>query len=95
MTNTDKFIEEYREYAEKQGFSLNPDKRIVEAVAGGLLNREEKFGQKYCPCRKITGDKEEDKKIIYSTKLLCTQEGSDTPAQRITPHLETKQLFSC
>jgi len=64
MTNTNKFIEEYREYAEKQGFSLNPDKRIVEAVAGGLLNREEKFGQKYCPCRKITGDKEEDKKII-------------------------------
>ena len=64
MAKTDKFIEEYREYAEKQGISLNSNEKMVEAIVGGLLNREEKFGQKYCPCRKITGNREEDKKII-------------------------------
>jgi len=59
-----KLIKEYGEYAEKQGFSLNPDKRVVEAIVKGLLLREEKFGARFCPCRKISGDREEDKKIV-------------------------------
>ena len=57
-------IQEYQEYAEKNGLSLNPDKKVVEAIVKSLLEREKKFGARYCPCRKITGNQEEDKKII-------------------------------
>ncbi len=59
-----KLIKEYEEYAKKNGFRLNPNKKIVESVIKGLFRNERKFGKKYCPCRRVTGDKEEDKKII-------------------------------
>ena len=55
---------EYSKYAEENGFKLNPDKKIVERVINGLLENEKKHGQKYCPCRRVTGDKEEDSKKI-------------------------------
>lgn len=60
----EKLIKEYEEYAKKRGFSLNPDKKTVEEIVRGLLEREKKFGARYCPCRKIIGNPEEDKKII-------------------------------
>ena len=44
--------------------SLNSNEKIVDAIIGELFNNEEKYGEKYCPCRKVTGNKEEDKKII-------------------------------
>ncbi len=59
-----KLIKEYEEYAKKNGFLLNPDGKTAERVAQGLIEREKKFGEKYCPCRRITGDAAEDKKII-------------------------------
>jgi ferredoxin-thioredoxin reductase catalytic subunit len=57
-------INEYKEYADAKNISLNPNEKIVDAVVNGLLDREDKFGKRYCPCRKMTGDVEEDKKII-------------------------------
>ena len=54
----------YEEYAQKNGFSLNPNRKIVEGIVKSLLEREKKFGARYCPCRKITGNPDEDKKII-------------------------------
>ena len=60
----EELIKKYQEYAKENGFLLNPDKKITEGIVIGLLAREEKFGQRYCPCRRVTGDKEEDKKII-------------------------------
>jgi ferredoxin-thioredoxin reductase catalytic subunit len=51
-------------YAEKRGMQLNPDEERVGEVAKGLAARQEKFGKRYCPCRIITGDPEEDRKII-------------------------------
>jgi len=62
--DSSKLIREYEEYALKNGFKLNPDKKIVEGVVKSLLDRENKFGEKYCPCRRITGNREEDKKIV-------------------------------
>jgi len=53
-----------KRYAESQGFILNPDEEIVTFVIQGLLRNETKFGYIYCPCRAVTGDKEQDKKII-------------------------------
>lgn len=60
----EKTIQECQEHAQLKKISLNPDQRISEAVIKGLLEREQKYGQRYCPCRKITGCLEEDKKII-------------------------------
>ena len=54
---TKKLIKKYREFAEKNGFRLNPNKKVVEHLIKGLLKNEENFGKKYCPCRKIYNDK--------------------------------------
>jgi len=68
MTNDDdkieKVIREYEEYAKKNNFSLNSDRKIAEGIIKSLLEREKKFGFRYCPCRKISDNPEEDKKII-------------------------------
>ena len=53
-----------KRYAEKKDIELNPDAERVNEVAKGLAVRQEKFGKRYCPCRIITGDAEEDRKII-------------------------------
>ena len=55
-------IERYNNYAKSNGFRLNPDKKTVERVVNGLVENEKKHGEKYCPCRRISGDKEEDSK---------------------------------
>jgi thioredoxin len=52
------------EYAKANGFQLNPDKKAVERIINGLLANENKYGQKYCPCRRVSGNKEEDAKKI-------------------------------
>jgi ferredoxin-thioredoxin reductase catalytic subunit len=69
MENFDKkrieeLIKKSEEYANKQGFKLNPDRRIVEGTVKGLLFNEKKYGALYCPCRRVTENKEEDEKII-------------------------------
>jgi ferredoxin-thioredoxin reductase catalytic chain len=60
----EELIKEYEEYAEKHGFMLNPNRKVVEAIVKGLLMKEEKHGARYCPCRVMTGDVEVDKKIV-------------------------------
>jgi ferredoxin-thioredoxin reductase catalytic subunit len=59
-----RFMEAKKSYAEKNGFKLNPDSKVVEMVIDGLLENLENKGAAYCPCRPISGNKEEDKKII-------------------------------
>jgi ferredoxin-thioredoxin reductase catalytic chain len=59
-----KLIKKYEEYVEKKGFKLNPNKKVVEGVVRALIIREQQFGEKYCPCRKMSNDKKNDKKII-------------------------------
>lgn len=53
-----------KEYADKVGIKLNPDKKQVDWVLDALLKRKTKFGEIYCPCRVVTGNKEQDKEII-------------------------------
>jgi ferredoxin-thioredoxin reductase catalytic subunit len=60
----EELMKEYDDYAKNTGIQLNPDKKTVERVIIGLLNNEERHGAKYCPCRRVTGDKEEDAKKI-------------------------------
>ncbi|MFH1451118.1 MAG: thioredoxin [bacterium] len=60
----DELTRESADYAQKNGFQLNSNKEIVERIINGLLENEKKHGEKYCPCRRITGNHEEDVKKI-------------------------------
>ena len=51
-------------YAKSNGFSINSDQKMFGAVISGLARNEKEKGHAYCPCRAITGNEEEDKKII-------------------------------
>jgi len=64
MENIEEIIKKYEDYSAQNGFKLNENRKIVMGIINGLLDREKKIGERYCPCRRITGDKEEDKKII-------------------------------
>jgi ferredoxin-thioredoxin reductase catalytic subunit len=57
-------IKKYQEYAKENRFSLNPDRKVVERIIRGLLENERKYGVRYCPCRRISGDPKEDSKKI-------------------------------
>jgi ferredoxin-thioredoxin reductase catalytic chain len=59
-----KLIKGYEEHAKENNIHLNPSAKAVESIALVLAKRKEEFGEFYCPCRRITGDKEADKKII-------------------------------
>ena len=59
-----KLRKEYEEYAKEKGLKLNPNEKIVEGIIRALILRERQFGEKYCPCRKMSNDKKKDKKII-------------------------------
>lgn len=62
--DAEKLRQLFKQYAESQGFMLNPDEDITTFVIQGLLHNEAKFGYRYCPCRVVTGNKDQDKKII-------------------------------
>ena len=53
-----------QKYADSQGFQLQPDEKMLDFILSGLLKNKEKHGFRYCPCRRVTGNKEEDKKNI-------------------------------
>lgn len=57
-------IERYENYAKSNGFRLNSERKIVERVINGLFLNEKKYGKKYCPCRRVSGDEAEDAKKI-------------------------------
>jgi thioredoxin 1 len=63
-SDVNSIMERYNNYAKSKGFRLNPDKKTVERVIGGLLANEKKYGKKYCPCRRVSGNAEEDAKKI-------------------------------
>lgn len=68
MEITDKevqdLIAEYEAYAKTKGFKLNPNRKIVENIVRALLKKEKEYGARYCPCRVMTGDPEQDQKTI-------------------------------
>ena len=57
-------LEWARNYAKKHHLALNPDQKRLNIVIKGLARNETKFGERYCPCRLRSGDKEKDKAII-------------------------------
>jgi len=64
MEKIEEMIKNYSEYARKNGFQLNPNRKTVERIMNGLLENEKQKGHKYCPCRMLSGNQEEDSKKI-------------------------------
>ncbi|HQK63797.1 MAG TPA: ferredoxin-thioredoxin reductase catalytic domain-containing protein [Candidatus Staskawiczbacteria bacterium] len=64
MDEKQEFIEKSRQHAAENGFHLNPNEKIVAGIVNGIFLNEQKHGEKYCPCRRVSGDKEEDSKKI-------------------------------
>jgi len=65
--NIEKQIKIWKEFTERQNndrFILNPNKEAVERLAKGVLTNEKNKGMKFCPCRMISEDKEQDKKLV-------------------------------
>ena len=60
----EKLVKQMQTYADKAGYKLNPDKKAVEGIIAGLLRNKKFKGDIYCPCRVVTGNKQEDKKIV-------------------------------
>lgn len=60
----EEMIKKFSEYAQKNGFQLNPDRKNVEKVINGLLENEKEKGKRYCPCRRLSGNQEEDLKKV-------------------------------
>jgi len=59
-----KILQDSIEFAEKTGIKLNPDKKTVDRIIKGLIENEKKYGKQYCPCRRVSGDAQEDEKKI-------------------------------
>ncbi len=65
MDSTEKkILAESAAYAEREGFVLNPDEKTLNAVISALAKNLNSRGAKYCPCRALTGNEQEDEKIV-------------------------------
>ena len=57
-------LEKLRKHVKTKPFRFNPDEKVVQGLIRAMVKRKEKTGEFYCPCRVVTGNSEEDKKII-------------------------------
>jgi len=58
-------LKDSEQYAESMDIlKLNPDEKFVGLIVDGLVKNEEKYGIRYCPCRAVTEDDEENKRIV-------------------------------
>jgi len=62
--NAQRLLELFESYAEKHGVALNPDRKRVDRIIQRLLANDDKYGQRFCPCRPVSGDTERDRLII-------------------------------
>lgn len=60
----EKIAASVRKYSQKSGYALNPNEEMLSMVLEGLAKNKERYGYAYCPCRVVTGDPAEDRKII-------------------------------
>ena len=63
----EKQIKTWKEFTERQEndkFILNSDRETVERLARGVLTNEKNKGLRFCPCRMIMEDREQDKKLV-------------------------------
>ncbi len=51
-------------YLEGKDYLFNPQQEIVDSILVAMAKRKEQYGEEYCPCRRVTGDKIQDAAII-------------------------------
>ncbi len=51
-------------YLVGKNFYFNPQQEVVDAVLVAMAKRKVQYGEEYCPCRRVTGDKIKDAAII-------------------------------
>ncbi|MCX6562906.1 MAG: hypothetical protein NTU60_04790 [Candidatus Aminicenantes bacterium] len=73
------FLRAIETLAEGQEFMINPDRARLETLFEGIFNNERNHGLKYCPCRLICKEFEEDLKIVCPCNFLIheTYKGVD------------------
>ena len=59
-----KIMERLQRFSEKKGASLNPDTEMAAKLIDGLLANQERHGYWACPCRLVSGVREDDRDII-------------------------------
>lgn len=63
MTTYEELLDKCKKYAKEKGIKLNPNQAVVDGILKGLLRNEKEKGALYCPCRALTFDKEDKKKV--------------------------------
>jgi ferredoxin-thioredoxin reductase catalytic subunit len=66
----EKFQEAIEKFAEKNEFQVNPDREKVDMLLDGVVHNEKNHGLKYCPCRLITKDFQEDLALVCPCNFL-------------------------
>ena len=70
-SDKEQFLEAIGKFTEKNEFQVNPDKEKVNMLLEGIFSNEKNHGLKYCPCRLITKDFEEDLKLVCPCNFLA------------------------
>jgi ferredoxin-thioredoxin reductase catalytic subunit len=65
-----KFLDAIEKFTENNEFQVNPNRKKVKLLLEGIFNNEKNHGLKYCPCRLITKDYEEDLKLVCPCNFL-------------------------
>jgi ferredoxin-thioredoxin reductase catalytic chain len=70
-------LKKHQAYAKKNNFCLNPNSDIIKSLILAIIKKKHKYGKEYCPCRRISGNKEIDEKItcpcVYHKKEIEEQ----------------------
>ena len=73
----DKFRLAIEEFARNNEFQINPNSEKVNMLIDGVFSCEENHGMKYCPCRLIAKDFEEDLKLVCPCNFLIHETYKD------------------
>ncbi|MCK4258413.1 MAG: hypothetical protein KAX49_05510 [Halanaerobiales bacterium] len=65
IPETREFVEKY---ATRAGYKLNENEEILDVVLEGMARNKAIHGKRYCPCRMLTGNVEEDRPKICPCK---------------------------
>ncbi len=69
MTEHSEVLARAKRDAAAHKFPLNPSKKHVDGVIKGLIRNKHQYGEYYCPCKVITGDKKRDADIICMCRV--------------------------
>lgn len=73
----EKFRKAIEVFAEKNEFQVNPSLEKANMLIDGVLSCDDNHGMKYCPCRLIAKDFDEDLKLICPCNFLIHETYKD------------------